>query len=86
MKNNEIMKYICIAFIKFYQKFLSSAIRSNCKFCPTCSNYAVEAIKKHGSLKGVILSIYRILRCNPFSKGGFDPVPDNFKGDLKWVL
>jgi len=48
---------------------------SKCKFTPTCSSYAIEALEKYGFIKGSLLSIRRILRCNPFSKGGFDPVP-----------
>lgn len=80
------MKYIGIAFVKFYQKILSPLLKPNCRFYPTCSNYTIEAFKKHGFFKGIFLGSYRIFRCNPMSKGGFDPVPDNFKGDLKWVL
>jgi len=49
-----------------------------CKYYPTCSAYAIEAIEKHGALKGIVLAAYRILRCNPFSKGGVDFVPDSF--------
>ncbi len=48
---------------------------NTCKFTPTCSQYGIEAIEKHGAIKGLLLTIWRILRCNPFSKGGYDPVP-----------
>ena len=58
----------------------------DCRYYPTCSTYTLEAVKKFGALKGSLLGAYRILRCNPFSKGGFDPVPDNLKGEIKWVL
>jgi putative membrane protein insertion efficiency factor len=50
-----------------------------CKYDPTCSAYSLEAFKEHGFIKGLILSMWRILRCNPFSKGGYDPVPKNIK-------
>ena len=56
-----------------------------CKHIPTCSDYAIESIMEYGVIKGGFLSIKRILRCNPFSKGGYDPVPDS-KKKLKWVL
>ena len=64
--------------VKFYQNNLSGLKRPCCKYIPTCSNYALEAYEKHGFIKGTILSVYRILRCNPFSKGGYDPVPEKF--------
>ncbi|MCH5304395.1 MAG: membrane protein insertion efficiency factor YidD [Ruminococcus sp.] len=70
------MKRILIGSIRFYQKNISVRTTAKCKYYPTCSHYAVEAIQTHGALKGFFLSIWRILRCNPFSKGGFDPVPE----------
>ncbi|AEI15748.1 UPF0161 protein yidD [Flexistipes sinusarabici DSM 4947] len=60
--------------ISLYQKLLSPFLGRNCRFYPTCSAYAKEAIVKKGIFKGVILSLWRILRCHPYSKGGFDPV------------
>ncbi len=70
------MKRIFIGMIKFYRKYLSGMkMYSTCKFQPTCSQYGIEAIEKHGAWKGLFLTIWRILRCNPFSKGGYDPVP-----------
>jgi len=70
------MKKVCIALIKFYRKNLSPLKRNACcKYTPTCSQYALEAYEKYGFFKGSILSLWRILRCNPFSKGGYDPVP-----------
>ncbi|MBR1758979.1 MAG: membrane protein insertion efficiency factor YidD [Lachnospiraceae bacterium] len=70
------MKKLLIAPIKFYRKYLSPLKgRSTCRFCPTCSEYAIIAIEKHGPVKGSGLAIWRILRCNPFCKGGYDPVP-----------
>ena len=68
------MKKILIYFIKTYKKFVSPLLKDSCRFYPTCSEYAIEAISKFGVLKGSIKSIYRILRCNPFNKGGYDPV------------
>ena len=65
-----------ILLIRFYQKNISPLKISCCRFTPTCSAYAIEAIRVHGAFKGLILSIWRILRCNPFGKGGYDPVPE----------
>lgn len=61
--------------IVFYQKAISPYLGKNCRYTPTCSEYAILAIKKYGALKGSFMAIWRILRCNPFSKGGYDPVP-----------
>lgn len=70
------MKRILIGLIKFYRKNISGLKpASTCKFIPTCSEYGLEAIEKYGALKGGLLTLWRILRCNPFSKGGYDPVP-----------
>jgi len=72
------MKNIFIYLIKFYKKYLSLwnfGIKV-CIFEPSCSTYTMEAIEKHGSVKGTFLGLYRIIRCNPFNKGGFDPVPE----------
>jgi putative membrane protein insertion efficiency factor len=57
-----------------------------CIHTPTCSAYAIEAIEKHGAFKGVWLAFRRILGCVPWRHGGFDPVPDNLKGDMKWLF
>ena len=70
------MKKLMIWMVKFYQRNLSGLKGySSCKYFPTCSQYAIEAIEKYGPFKGGRLAIWRILRCNPFSKGGYDPVP-----------
>lgn len=69
------MKKLLIAPIKFYQKHISPRKIACCRFTPTCSQYAIEAITTHGAFKGMALAIWRILRCNPFGKGGYDPVP-----------
>ena len=73
------MKKLFIYLIRFYQNFISAHTRPSCKYYPTCSNYALEAIERFGALKGGIISIYRILRCNPFSRGGYDPGPEKRK-------
>lgn len=70
------MKKILLRFIRFYRKYISGLKGSpTCKFYPTCSHYAMEAIEKYGAFKGGFMALWRILRCNPFSKGGYDPVP-----------
>ena len=70
------MRKVLIKLIIFYKKYLSGLkTTTRCKYIPTCSTYAIEAIEKHGAIKGLGLAIWRILRCNPFSKGGYDPVP-----------
>lgn len=70
------MKYVLLWLIRFYRKYLSGMKGGcTCKYYPTCSQYGLEAIEKYGALKGGVLAVWRILRCNPFSKGGYDPVP-----------
>ena len=69
------MKYIGIFLVRFYQKFISPLKPPCCRFRPTCSAYAIEAFKEWGFIIGFALTAWRILRCNPFSKGGYDPVP-----------
>ena len=71
------MKRSVIAVITFYQKVLSPLKKPCCRFMPTCSQYAAEAVEKHGVLKGGGLALWRVLRCNPFCKGGYDPVPNS---------
>ena len=66
---------VLLALIKFYKQAISPYLPDACRFTPTCSEYAREAITKYGALKGGFLSMKRILRCNPFCKGGYDPVP-----------
>ena len=80
------MKHICIFLIGLYRKFLSPLKgRPTCRFVPTCSEYAIEAYRIHGFFKGTALTAYRILRCNPFCKGGFDPVPPKKEKKAKRV-
>lgn len=68
------MRKVLILFIRGYQKFISPLFPPSCRFYPSCSEYAVQAIAKYGAVKGGIKSAWRILRCNPFNKGGYDPV------------
>ena len=71
------MKHVCILLIRFYRKFLSPLKGTPCcRFYPTCSAYALEAFMKRGFFVGLGLTVWRILRCQPFSVGGFDPVPE----------
>ncbi|MBP5176470.1 MAG: membrane protein insertion efficiency factor YidD [Treponema sp.] len=72
---NFISKFFCLL-IRFYQVCISPLFPRSCRYTPTCSQYALEAIKKHGPWKGLYLAVKRILRCNPFHEGGYDPVPD----------
>lgn len=73
------MKRPLIWLIKFYRKNISPNTPPSCKYYPTCSQYGLEAIERFGALKGGFMTLWRILRCNPFSKGGYDPVPEKRK-------
>ena len=76
LRGTEIMKKILLYLIRFYRKYLSPMkVYTHCIYIPTCSEYALEAIEKYGAFKGGLLTVWRILRCNPFAKGGYDPVP-----------
>lgn len=72
------MEKLIINLIFLYQKRISPLFKPSCRFYPTCSNYMIEAIKKHGPFFGALMGIFRIIRCNPFNKGGFDTVPNKF--------
>lgn len=82
-KNSSALRAIFKAPIKFYQRFISPMFPAKCRFYPSCSQYAIEAIDTHGSLKGSWLSLKRILKCHPFSEGGFDPVPNSTNSKLE---
>ena len=73
------MKQMLIKAIRFYQRKISPLFGPKCRFYPTCSHYAIEAIEKHGVLKGTLLAALRLMRCNPLFPGGYDPVPENKK-------
>ena len=69
-------KWILLLLVRIYQVFLSPFFGGACKFYPSCSRYGYEAIARHGAWRGSVLAVKRLLRCRPFAKGGFDPVPD----------
>lgn len=71
------MKHVMIWLVGLYRKYISPLKPPCCRFTPTCSAYAIEAFQKRGFFVGLILTVWRILRCNPFSKGGYDPVPEH---------
>ncbi len=82
------MKKIELWLIRFYQKYISPFKKPCCKYYPSCSEYAFEAVEKHGAIKGLMLAAWRIARCNPWSGGGIDHVPEKFhfytlKGEQK---
>jgi len=70
------MKHLMIGIVKLYRKFISPIKPPCCRFTPTCSAYALEAFQKRGFFVGLILTVWRILRCNPMCRGGYDPVPE----------
>jgi uncharacterized protein len=72
--------WLLLLFVRIYMVLLSPFFGGACKFYPSCSNYAHEAIARHGARRGVLLAVKRLLRCRPFTKGGFDPVPDDVSG------
>ena len=69
-------QFLILALIRIYQKIISPGLPGNtCRFYPSCSNYGYQAVYKYGAIKGFFMAIYRVLRCNPFNTGGYDPVP-----------
>ncbi len=68
------MKKLLIGLVRIYQKFISPMLGANCRFYPTCSEYSIKAIEKHGAFKGSIISAKRIIKCHPFHPGGYDPL------------
>lgn len=80
------MKKICRWLILRYKKYLSPYIGRQCIYTPTCSMYTLDAIENYGVVRGILMGIGRIARCNPFAKGGYDPAPENLRGKAKWIL
>jgi uncharacterized protein len=76
MRSSQAIVWLLLLLLRFYMLLLSPFFGGACKFHPSCSNYAYEAIALHGARRGVVLALKRLLRCRPFTKGGFDPVPD----------
>jgi putative membrane protein insertion efficiency factor len=80
------MKWVCIFLLKIYKNTMSKLLGKKCIYYPSCSVYSMEAYKEHGFIRGSLLTIKRLSRCTPWQKGGFDPIPLNLKGDIKWSL
>ena len=80
----QVGSWLLLSFLRVYQVFLSPFFGGACKFYPSCSNYAYQAITRHGARRGFVLALRRLLRCRPFSKGGFDPVPDEVQTMGPW--
>lgn len=72
------MKKVLIQLVRGYKRFISPILPPSCRYYPTCSTYMIQAVEKHGAIKGFLMGISRILRCNPFIRGGVDYVPDSF--------
>lgn len=70
------MKRLLIGLVRGYQLLISPLLGNNCRYTPSCSTYTIEAMEKHGALKGLWMGIRRVGRCHPFHEGGYDPVPD----------
>lgn len=77
------MKAALLGLIRFYRKHISPYKAPRCKFIPTCSQYGLEAVERFGALKGGALTVWRILRCNPWGRGGYDPVPEKKQAKKK---
>ncbi|NCA67391.1 MAG: membrane protein insertion efficiency factor YidD [Clostridia bacterium] len=80
------MNFIAKKLLSFYKKYISAALPSTCIYTPTCSSYTYQAVSKYGAILGSFMGFWRILRCNPLAKGGFDPVRENYKGKAKWLI
>ena len=72
--------------IAIYKRYYNPLFAGRCKYVPSCSAYTGQAVRKRGFLVGAAMGLWRIVRCNPFSRGGYDPVKDNFRGKAKWLL
>jgi len=69
------MKTLAEAGLRFYKGLISPVIPASCRYVPSCSEYAAEAVARHGFFRGIAMALWRLLRCNPFARGGYDPVP-----------
>ena len=74
-KPSDVVTWLLILFVRIYQRFISPLTPPSCRFAPTCSQYAIEALRKYGPLKGLWLAVKRLLRCHPWGGSGYDPVP-----------
>ena len=82
---NKIVTYPLILLIRVYQLILSPMLGSNCRFMPTCSEYALESLKVYGLIKGTYLTIKRIGKCHPWGSNGYDPIPTKMGKKIKWM-
>lgn len=80
-----MIKKLFLFLLKTYKKIISPFLGNHCRFYPSCATYTHEAIDKYGIIKGLILGIVRIFKCHPFHPGGYDPIPDSFEVQLKWI-
>jgi len=81
-KTNMIMVYPIIFIIKIYRLLISPILKNNCRYIPTCSQYAIESLKEYGLIKGVFLTLKRVSSCHPFGGEGYDPVPKKIREDI----
>ncbi|MGN0743669.1 MAG: membrane protein insertion efficiency factor YidD [Christensenellales bacterium] len=81
-----MIKKLCQWLLLLYKRTLSPVTGTRCAYVPTCSMYSYDAFEKYGALVGLVLTAGRLLRCTPFAKGGFDPVRENYKGKIKWLI
>lgn len=81
-----MLKRFCLALLLLYKRTLSPVTGTRCGYIPTCSMYSYDAIDKYGAVVGIALTALRLMRCTPFSKGGFDPVKENYRGRVKWLI
>ncbi len=79
-------RWLFLGLVYFYKKCISPLTPDVCIYTPSCSTYMVDAIRKFGVIRGIFLGTKRLLRCVPWKAGGFDPVPDNPHGDMKWLF
>ena len=80
------MKYLMFFLLRIYKRFLSPIFGNQCIYTPTCSMYMYDAIKRYGVLIGCAMGTKRLLICTPFHRGGFNPVRENYRGKIKWLL
>lgn len=81
-----MIKRFCLWLLELYKRTLSPLLGRHCAYTPTCSMYSYDAIVRYGAVVGILLTIGRLLRCTPFAKGGFDPVRENYRGKVRWLI